>query len=144
MDVKTNLLYQLEGTESIISVDYTFEERIRFPDGGRRGGQEEYGTDVVWCAVRSSGHYGVSGRKRGFYCLDASGAEKLILDGNGNSELEHFLPYKAVGYVPGNEIETEQLNRRERTGVSLRRGAYMFLFLPALRDRGGGRLPDTI
>ena len=25
VDVKTNLLYQLEGTESIVSVDYTFE-----------------------------------------------------------------------------------------------------------------------
>ena len=25
VDVKTNLLYQLEGTESIVSVDYVFE-----------------------------------------------------------------------------------------------------------------------
>ena len=37
----------------------------------------------------------------------------LILDGNGNSEMERFLPYKSVGYVPGKDIEAEQLNRRE-------------------------------
>lgn len=59
--------------------------------------------------------------------------EKLILDGNGNSEMERFLPYKAVGYVPGNEIETEQLNRREKNRREFEaRGVYVPVFYPLL------------
>ena len=97
VDVKTNLLYQLEGTESIISVDYTFE-----------GEESDFLTEEEEAAKRNMEQtlFGVlsdiravmafRGEKRGFYCLDASGTEKLILDGNGNSELESFLPYKAV------------------------------------------------
>ena len=115
VDVKTNLLYQLEGTESIVSVDYVFE-----------GEESEFLTETEEAAKRNMEQtlfrvlsdlravMAFKGEKRGFYCLDASGMEKLILDGNGNSEMERFLPYKAVGYVPGNEIETEQLNRREK------------------------------
>lgn len=120
VDVKTNLLYQLEGTESIVSVDYTFE-----------GEESEFLTEEEESAKRNMEQtlFGVlstlravmafRGEKRGFYCLDASGMEKLILDGNGNSEMERFLPYKSVGYVPGNDIEAEQLNRREgnRQGI---------------------------
>jgi len=102
VDVKTNLLYQLEGTESIVSVDYTFE-----------GEESEFLTEEEESAKRNMEQtlFGVlstlravmafRGEKRGFYCLDASGMEKLILDGNGNSEMERFLPYKSVGYVPG-------------------------------------------
>ena len=48
VDVKTNLLYQLEGTESIVSVDYVFE-----------------GADTVSCSFRSSCSHGVQGRKKG-------------------------------------------------------------------------------
>lgn len=93
MDVKTNLLYQLEGTESIVSVDYTFE-----------GEESEFLTEEEESAKRNMEQtlFGVlstlravmafRGEKRGFYCLDASGMEKLIMDGNGNSEMDGFCP----------------------------------------------------
>ena len=134
VDVKTNLLYQLEGTESIVSVDYTFE-----------GEESEFLTEEEESAKRNMEQtlFGVlstlravmafRGEKRGFYCLDASGMEKLILDGNGNSEMERFLPYKSVGYVPGNDIEAEQLNRREGNRREFEaHGVYVPVFYPLL------------
>ena len=47
--------------------------------------------------------------------------------------MERFLPYQAVGYVPGNEIETEQLNRREKNRREFEaRGVYVPVFYPLL------------
>jgi len=62
VDVKTNLLYQLEGTESIVSVDYTFEGGgVRIPDRGRGVCKEKYGADAVRRSFYSSGCHGVPG-----------------------------------------------------------------------------------
>ena len=65
VDVKTNLLYQLEGTESIVSVDCVRGGRVRIPDRGRGGREEKYGADTVSCSFRSSCSHGVQGRKKG-------------------------------------------------------------------------------
>ena len=134
VDVKTNLLYQLEGTESIVSVDYVFEgEESEFLTEAEEAAKRNMEQTLFRVLSDLRAVMAFRGEKRGFYCLDASGMEKLILDGNGNSEMERFLPYQAVGYVPGNEIETEQLNRREKNRREFEaRGVYVPVFYPLL------------
>ena len=134
VDVKTNLLYQLEGTESIVSVDYVFEgEEYEFLTEAEEAAKRNMEQTLFRVLSDLRAVMAFRGEKRGFYCLDASGMEKLILDGNGNSEMERFLPYQAVGYVPGNEIETEQLNRREKNRREFEaRGVYVPVFYPLL------------
>ena len=131
VDVKTNLLYQLEGTESIVSVDYVFEgEESEFLTEAEEAAKRNMEQTLFRVLSDLRAVMAFRGEKRGFYCLDASGMEKLILDGNGNSEMERFLPYQAVGYVPGNEIETEQLNRREKNRREFEaRGVYVLEFI---------------
>ena len=98
VDVKTNLLYQLEGTESIVSVDYVFEgEESEFLTEEEEAAKRNMEQTLFYVLSELRAVMAFRGEKRGFYCLDASGMEKLILDGNGNSEMERFLPYKAVG-----------------------------------------------
>ena len=134
VDVKTNLLYQLEGTESIVSVDSVFEgEESEFLTEAEEAAKRNMEQTLFRVLSDLRAVMAFRGEKRGFYCLDASGMEKLILDGNGNSEMERFLPYQAVGYVPGNEIETEQLNRREKNRREFEaRGVYVPVFYPLL------------
>lgn len=104
VDVKTNLLYQLEGTESIVSVDYVFEgEESEFLTEAEEAAKRNMEQTLFHVLSELRAVMAFRGEKRGFYCLDASGMEKLILDGNGNSEMERFLPSKAVGYVPGRD-----------------------------------------
>ena len=82
VDVKTNLLYQLEGTESIVSVDYVFEgEESEFLTEAEEAAKRNMEQTLfrVLSDLRAVMAFG--GEKRGFYCLDASGMEKLILDG---------------------------------------------------------------
>ena len=140
VDVKTNLLYQLEGTESIVSVDYVFEgEESEFLTEAEEAAKRNMEQTLFRVLSDLRAVMAFRGEKRGFYCLDASGMEKLILDGNGNSEMERFLPYKAVGYVPGNEIETEQLNRREKNRREFEaRGVYVPVFYPLLETEAEG------
>lgn len=133
-DVKTNLLYQLEGTESIVAVDYSFNgedsEFLTKEEELAKQNMEQvlFGTLADLRAVLA-----FRGENRGFYYQDASGMQKLILDGNGNSEVKKFLPYKAVGYVPGSEIKAEQLNRREKNRRQFEaRGVYVPVFYPLL------------
>ncbi|MFQ8776658.1 MAG: hypothetical protein ACLR78_03180 [Roseburia sp.] len=59
-------------------------EESEFLTEAEEAAKRNMGADTVSCSFRSSCSHGVRGRKRGFYCLDASGMEKLILDGNGN------------------------------------------------------------
>ena len=133
-DVKTNLLYQLEGTQSIVSVDYSFDgEESEFLTEEEEHAKRNMERTLFGTLSSLRAVLAFRGENRGFYYQDASGMEKLILDGNGNSEVEKFLPYKAVGYVPGTEIETEQLSRRERNRKQFEeRGIYVPVFYPLL------------
>ena len=117
VDVKTNLLYQLEGTESIVSVDYTFE-----------GEESEFLTEEEESAKRNMEQtlFGVlstlravmafRGEKRGFYCLDASGMEKLILDGNGRWAKKRGLP-RQLGHKKGCETLEQVVEDAARLGI---------------------------
>ena len=82
VDVKTNLLYQLEGTESIVSVDYVFEgEESEFLTEAEEAAKRNMEQTLFRVLSDLRAVMAFRGEKRGFYCLDASGMEKLILDG---------------------------------------------------------------
>ena len=71
VDVKTNLLYQLEGTESIVSVDYVFEgEESEFLTEAEEAAKRNMEQTLFRVLSDLRAVMAFRGEKRGFYCLE--------------------------------------------------------------------------
>lgn len=123
-DIKTNLLYSINLTKSMIFINYSFHE-----------GDEDYKKAFIEQTFASvlnemQGIMLIRGEEEdGFYCQspDEKRCMELILSDKGNSTLLNYVPFEKFELSSKNkEISDEQITRRERTR-NLMLGRYIYV-----------------
>lgn len=133
-DVKTNLVHQLELVKSVVSVVYTFEPQDR-----------EHKLETIKAPLLNSlADLGAvllvmekpeTKRPDGIYYRDEDGRARLILDENGKSDVDIYMPY-SLNKPDMTGAPEEALARREasrRQVVS--RGIYVPAFYPLIETK---------
>lgn len=112
VDVKTNLLYQLERTRGFVLVEYSFEaEDIQ----DKKSIVEDM---FIVTLDELAAVFLISDPEEGedgFYCCGEDGERLLILSDKGGSAFRRYLPFQGPIAKPGKDITQEQADRRMRT-----------------------------
>lgn len=111
-DIKTNLLYSINLTKSMIFINYSFHED--------KDCKKAYILQTFASVLNEmQGIMLIRGDEEdGFYCQspDEERCMELILSDKGNSTLLNYVPYEKFELSSENkEISNEQIARRERT-----------------------------
>lgn len=130
VDVKTNLVYQLERTRGFIMIDYSFEaEDIE----DKRSIIEDMFIAILDQLDGVMLIQNPEAKEDGFYCCGENGEKLLILSDKGGSAFRGYLPYHEPTLKAGKDIVQEQVDRRLRTWETLGgKGIYVPAGHPAI------------
>lgn len=139
-DVKTNLIYQIDMTKSVIIINYSFDE-----------GNEEYKLETIKAPLLGLlGQIGavmlVMEEPDAIYYKDASGSTKLIMDDAGKCGVDVFLPYAKdapdMQGAPEEALERRRISRKKLVD----KGIFLINYYPLVETKkeASCRTPEEI